>query len=387
MELKNLRIETNDSFAYLKATVVLRNKEEEMFFAVEKEFESALDNLSYDAFLIGNLFNFMEEGGTLKIQGGISERLAFQIQHYFSKCLLKYIPHFKPIEIQATHFTKKEDYHPFRNITGVSGGVDSFYTIFRKQNPEVSPNYRLNSLAYFLKGDPQFYDKKLMKNSSEIISHRLNLPSIKIWTNLLSFVETPFEGFSTYFNLACINSIKKEVKNYWMASGSCTDEGLRIHYEDCSGYDPLLCSHLTTETLEVCSDDFYTDRLEKTQFISNFPVVREHLDVCLHPTASHEKNCSRCGKCIRTMFQLEVLGVLDKFHAVFDLAHFKKHRQQYLGYFWYYCVRNKLPFYKEILAYQKKNKSSKLYRTPIFWGAKTGWDNQVTKVKALLKSQ
>lgn len=385
MELKNLRIETNDSYAYLKAKVVLKNEEQNVFFAVEKEYQDALDNLSYDAFLIGSLFNFMKEGGILKIHGGISERLAFQIQHYFSKCLLNDIPHFKPIEIQADYFTKKEEYHPWRNLTGVSGGVDSFYTIFRKQNPEVSSNYRLNSLVYFLEGDPQFYNKELSKDASEAISHRLNLPLIKTWTNLLSFVETPFEGFCTYFNLACVNSIKKEVKNYWTASGSTT-KGFSVLYEDSSGYEPLICSHLTTESLEVYSDDFYTNRLEKTKFISEFSIPREHLDVCFNRKHSHEKNCSRCDKCIRTLFQLEALGTIDSFHEVFDLPHFKKHRKKYWGYLWYHCIRMGLPYYQEILEYKKNNESGYAYKTPYFWGAKIGWDNQIAKVRSFLKN-
>lgn len=379
MELKDLRVETQDAFTYLKATAILKNQQQELFFAVENKDQSALDDLSYDAFLIGGLFTFMKEGGTLKIKGGISERLYFHLQHYFMKALIQGFPYLKMIEIQPDYFVTAENYQPKQNITGVSGGIDSFYTILRKQNQEATKEFQLNALVRFVPQRPDYFENGRSQENAEEISQHLGLPLIQLWTNLLTFVEVPFVGFSSYYNIACIHSVKKTVNKYYLASGGVVEE-FSLSPTDSSAYDPLIIQHLASETLDIFCDDFYTSRLEKTEFISQFLVAQQFLDVCLNEKRLERKNCSKCDKCIRTMWQLETLGALNNFSGVFDVPQFQKNKKAYLGYLWYGYRRKGQLYYKEIANYEKRRGSSLPWHR-FFWGIKTGLDNQWAKVR------
>lgn len=67
----------------------------------------------------------------------------------------------------------------------------------------------------------------------------------------------------------------------------------------------------STETLEFIHDGIQADRFEKVRFLSTSPLALRSLRVCWenHGTAY---NCGHCEKCLRTMFSLAVLGVLDR---------------------------------------------------------------------------
>ena len=42
-------------------------------------------------------------------------------------------------------------------------------------------------------------------------------------------------------------------------------------------------------------------------------------------------NCSACDKCLRTLLTLEVLGVLERYRAVFDLDVYARHRDRFIA--------------------------------------------------------
>jgi hypothetical protein len=54
-------------------------------------------------------------------------------------------------------------------------------------------------------------------------------------------------------------------------------------------------------------------RVEKMRFLARHPVALERLKVCINQSA--DRNCGRCGKCVRTMIGFEVAGALDRTHA------------------------------------------------------------------------
>jgi hypothetical protein len=70
-------------------------------------------------------------------------------------------------------------------------------------------------------------------------------------------------------------------------------------------------------------------RAEKTRIVAGMLESRESLHVCTTHTASG-RNCSRCGKCLRTQLTLDLLGELDAYHRVFDLEVYRRVRPAYL---------------------------------------------------------
>jgi hypothetical protein len=78
-------------------------------------------------------------------------------------------------------------------------------------------------------------------------------------------------------------------------------------------------SHLTDPLYSTSNVTIVNDgdsaRYEKIAYIADSDIARKTLHVCF--TLRSEKNCSHCVKCCRTMINLELLGVLDKF-TTFD---------------------------------------------------------------------
>ncbi len=79
------------------------------------------------------------------------------------------------------------------------------------------------------------------------------------------------------------------------------------------GSHPLSDPLYSASTMRILHDGASHTRTEKTEFVVQFPIVLETLHVCFVGQDAHgqdETNCSRCGKCYRTMLALDVLGKL-----------------------------------------------------------------------------
>lgn len=61
-------------------------------------------------------------------------------------------------------------------------------------------------------------------------------------------------------------------------------------------------------------------RFDKTQFLSEVPETKEWLSVCWRDI----DNCSECPKCIRTLSTLELLGQIDEYNEIFDIAKYRR---------------------------------------------------------------
>jgi hypothetical protein len=69
--------------------------------------------------------------------------------------------------------------------------------------------------------------------------------------------------------------------------------------------DPLF----STPRLRVIQDGAAFSRGQKLERIAGLPVVQRSLRVCWR--SGTDLNCGRCGKCLRAMIALEVLGVRE----------------------------------------------------------------------------
>ena len=82
------------------------------------------------------------------------------------------------------------------------------------------------------------------------------------------------------------------------------------------GSHPALDPLFSTERTEIVHSGAAATRVEKVRYLAGTPVVLRNLKVCyVHDT---ELNCGSCGKCLLTMLELHVAGLLDA-APVFDL--------------------------------------------------------------------
>jgi len=79
-----------------------------------------------------------------------------------------------------------------------------------------------------------------------------------------------------------------------------------------SGSHPLLDPLWSTESVGIVNDGAEATRIQKIQWqIARSDVALRHLRVCWENQDS-DYNCGRCEKCIRTMVNLEIAGVLKQ---------------------------------------------------------------------------
>jgi transcription elongation factor Elf1 len=82
--------------------------------------------------------------------------------------------------------------------------------------------------------------------------------------------------------------------------------------------------------LLACGENY--SRIEKTDIVSQWPFSYKYLNVCIiHQSDIVDRNCSRCGKCQRTLVTLDILGKIDQYNDVFDLDDYYKNRKKYFA--------------------------------------------------------
>ena len=84
-----------------------------------------------------------------------------------------------------------------------------------------------------------------------------------------------------------------------------------------AGTQPRLVPLWSRRNLRFVAADAGTPRSQKTALLAGNETARRHLRVCWRNTGD-EVNCGRCKKCVRTMMQLDGLGVLDRFRTLPD---------------------------------------------------------------------
>lgn len=200
-----------------------------------------------------------------------------------------------------------------------SGGVDSFYTLWRHL-PENEPirNYRI-SHCLMINGfdadsdveDEGHFSRIRKSMASTIARHDIEL--IVCRTNYMAFsdpniLKLSFGAMVTSPALV----LGRLLSCFFIPSSYRFTEFFR------DGSHLLLDHLISTETMETIHDSSHLARPQKTAVIANWSATHTALRVCFNATGYREgtgaiQNCGRCEKCIRTMKTLEILGALGKY--------------------------------------------------------------------------
>jgi hypothetical protein len=84
-----------------------------------------------------------------------------------------------------------------------------------------------------------------------------------------------------------------------------------------AGTHPLLDLAYSSSQLTIHHADISLSRLDKVRLIADWEIAFQNIRTC-NQSGSYESgklNCGQCIKCIRTMLELEALGLLEKSHA------------------------------------------------------------------------
>lgn len=327
--------------------MVVRNKE--LYFDFSVEYKDFIDSGLSDAFVVGLLSSAMEYGYDICYEAPISKRLHYQLTNF-------YLP--------LIHFYNKD--YPMNLIsligpsidiknnsigavaTGCSGGVDSFYTISKYKNNTVG--FKLTHLVCSSSGTLDHNIERINKTFQKIfkyvqkIGQDSGLSVIGCYNNLYEFYKYPYKAFNTFFTTTFCSvpfALSKLISVYYVNSGMPAETfslDITTNFEnDCSVFDLFTVKNLCTDSLTFYSSGFEAiSRNDKVSYISDDHLARKYLAVCGAEMdgadiPSNTLNCSRCKKCLRTMFSLYVINKLDNFGSTFDIEDFKNNLGKRIG--------------------------------------------------------
>jgi len=310
-----------------------------LWFSMDERYRPYLTTEKCDGFLVGLLLLAMRLGEDVHLEAPVSAKLLYNLQNHYIRLLRIQIPALHSITIVPTAFDTG-DSHECRGevVTGFSAGIDSFCVLADHFHGSPPPGYRISRLVFNNVGSHGEYDSEparaLFNRRYDLLRgypEEVGLDFVKIDSNLLELLHMDYAQTHLPRNIAAVMMLQKLFGRYLYASAH--------RYEDCrigasdnmALSDPVTVHLLSTETLECLSTGCQYSRVRKTQKVAEIEASRRYLNVCTRAEAGG-KNCSVCRKCCRTLLTLEMLGEIEKFHDVFDLAAWKRARGGYICY-------------------------------------------------------
>lgn len=312
-----------------------------LWIEVAKEFGEAICSSRSDAFVVGLLFVAIQGRHDVQFVTPITDELKEGLERDFLDVICQHQPdlyHVKLIGPTASAISKEERVHG----TGISCGVDSLYTYFRRMN---QPNVRECLVLANMHGDVPNETSEIRKERFEYIKNNaINFAKdagkglVVVDTNYNN-KELPglgFEGCTTYGNLFVVMALQNMFTKYYIASGGPIEDFKKyiengIYGTDCSDYDLLLLSAVSTSSLKFVVDGL-DRRTDKVLQLCKEPLAWKYLDVChVHKPGRKKNGTYDCPKCMHTVLEIMAVGPneLEKFSQVFDVGYVKTHRWQY----------------------------------------------------------
>ena len=333
-----------------------------IWYEVQKDFEMYLCDDRADAFLVGLLPYFMAHSNVnditeVFINSPISEKLYYQLVKYYIPTVASSTEMFNPIVIHPSSFVSNLSSSENCVGTGISGGVDSFYTAYKHLNTDML-QYNITHGVYYNTGMFGGFDgtgEQLLLNRAKSICKELNIIFLSISSNICTDIYKMLHAaiISPMF-MSFILALQKLFRVYYHSSETPFSMFV-IDEHNSESYDLLNVHCFSTESLTFYSAGGEINRIGKLKYLNNYELVKNELVVCPGNSvkSSRFNNCSKCAKCTYTMLGLDALGILNNFSHVFDVDLFYKNKNYYLGYIFF--KGKKYMFIKEILlAYKNR---------------------------------
>lgn len=344
-------IEHKDGEVYLKADIQFGDDKEILWYRTKEEYGEYFCHECCDAFVVGLLYRAMITESDIICDAPVSEQLYYQLSFYLIDAVQKNNGK-KGIKIIADTISGAIS-NPFAVGTGISGGIDTFYTIMQHSQENCPDRYKITHLAFFnirIKEEKEIfqYGQERAKKFCEEYGYKF----VVVDSNLRELVPYNHYYLHTYLNTSAVLSLQKLFAVYYYSSTGFPLSLFKIDLHGSNGkYDLLLLPMLSTVNTRFYSSGCTSTRLEKTMQLADFEPSYTHLMTC--DKTITDCNCGACQKCARTLITFDILGVLDRYEKVYDLKQYYANKKKLLGYM--LAVRKSSYYYKEIYEYAKEN--------------------------------
>ncbi len=334
-------------------------KEQILWYKIPESFRPYIVTERLDAALVALLFLGLKTGNNIRVEGIVSSRLIYTINHYLIKALTLANSEYKKIKVEAEKLDNTD-----MNIAGIAGtglscGVDSFASYYDHEKSQ--DHYKVSYFTFFNVGSHGDFggenSRKLYHRRLPLVrgfAKRVNKEVIEIDSNLSEILKLNFQRTHTLRSISCVLILQKLFKTYYYAS-SVKFDNFKLDNIRIAEYDLINLQMLSTESTLLISSAAQYSRVERIELISNKPDTFDYLNVCVNLKHTGSKiNCSTCHKCIRTMITLEILDKLENYKEVFYLDGYKKNKFKYLGELLFKVEKETLD--KEVISLIKKEK-------------------------------
>src|SRR3954468_16003651 len=309
MIIKNAQLKRTGQATVLSASCKVRKIGwDRVYFSLGDAAQGRYASADASPFAAALLLPSMKQGEDLIIKGSISRQL-YQGMHQIMEEVLTWDIGLRPIKIRADELVPDPP-RPPRSASFFSGGVDSFYTYLKHQADPAEAD-RVSSL--------------ILVNGFDISRH-----NTRLWDLTLDNVRSvaAAEGIGLTVVRSNIQGLVEPILLWDYAHGGCLAAvGLFVRGGFHQIYVPsthsaaeqipwgsnlALDGHWSTESTAFVHDGTEATRLEKVTWqIARSPLALGHLRVCFENEPG-AYNCGRCDKCLRTMVNLYVAGVLEQ---------------------------------------------------------------------------
>ena len=313
----------------------------DLWFDVPSEYERYLCSERSNAFVTGLFWYAMVTGQDISFEAPMSERLYRGYTGILMPRLEK--AGFSPVKLIGP-VTSEPVWCEGGVVAGMSGGVDSFYTLHRYGKDDAPDGLKLTHLSHYtcsnlFKPDDvrtksveqAFADEEEIENiiveRVKKIASEKGMPIIVTNTNLdRDFYRGGYVYMAMYRYLACTLVLEHLYRAYISSSSGHNDKVYEpTLFGPTQHYETLLVDSLQTETFRYVSSD-HGKRTEKLRALADDEVFRKNVTVCFD-TKKDGGNCGVCYGCMKTMMPLDMLGKLDGFGESFDLGSYYRERR------------------------------------------------------------
>ncbi len=258
---------------------------------------------SAEAFLTAFLLPAMSRGAGLRTPAAVCPKWLENVEK--AKALAREWWGFTGGQIDAPK-VKKLEMSTGRGMF-FTGGVDSFFTLLKKQQS-------VDCLIYVEGYDVPLDDTKRLRRIKTRLSEIANdrrLRLVTVRTNLRNHPEFRRVSWEITFiaALAAVaHCLQSEFSQVYVASSDVPPPW---------GSHPSLDNAWSSSTLKVINHGADHGKLEKVMAIARWPLVHKYLRVCWENRAA-ELNCGVCEKCVRTELQFAAAGFHSKLRVFPD---------------------------------------------------------------------
>lgn len=315
-------------------------KKGELWFDVPIKYGRYLCSERSNAFVVGLFWYAMVSGSDIEFEVPMSKLLYDGIIHELMPELEK--KGFAPIALKGP-VTSEHVWCEGAVVSGMSGGVDSFYTLKSYSSDAVPKEMRITHLSHYTCSflfKPDDMDRRLeavFKDEDDTtgiivkriktIAEQKGYPLIVTNSNLdRDYYRGGYIYMAMYRFFACTLALE-HLYSLYISSSSGHGSGMieASLFAPTQNYEELLCHSLRTETFVYMSSD-NERRTEKLRSIADDAVFKKHATVCFD-TGWKGENCGVCYGCLKTIIPLDLLGKLDGFTESFNLDEYRRNRE------------------------------------------------------------